>query len=280
MHETALPDHVEDGKLTYGDYLKIPELLALQSPQSNPAHPDELLFIVIHQAYELWFKLILNELENAIRLMNDGEALRAHHFVNRSVEVMKLLVMQIHLLETMRPVEFLEFRDRLMPASGFQSRQFREVEFICGMKDESIFRYFQSRPEMATALKKRLAEGDVKEAFYALLGKLGFKIPKDAASLERKNDEPAIAQVLDVLRSIYQDPEKNLPLYMLTEGLLELDEQLGYWRSHHAVVVERVIGRKRGTGGSSGVDYLRSTLGKRIFPLLWEARTLLTKRIT
>jgi tryptophan 2,3-dioxygenase len=131
---------------------------------------------------------------------------------------------------------------------------------------------------MAEALKKRLAEGDVKEAFYVLLGKLGFKIPKDAASLERKNDEPAIAQVLDVLRSIYQDPEKNLPLYMLTEGLLELDEQLGYWRSHHAVVVERVIGRKRGTGGSSGVDYLRSTLGKRIFPLLWEARTLLTKR--
>ena len=132
--------------LTYNEYLKVPELLALQHPQSEPAHHDEMLFIIIHQAYELWFKLIMHEVEHAIGFMSRKEVLRAHHFVNRVVQILKVLVQQIHILETMTPVEFLQFRDRLMPASGFQSSQFREFEFAAGLKDESYLKFFREKP--------------------------------------------------------------------------------------------------------------------------------------
>ena len=132
--------------MTYGDYLKVPELLALQVPRSDPPHHDELLFIVIHQAYELWFKLILHELANAIRYMDGNKPLRAHHFMKRVAKIQELLLNQIHILETMSPAEFAEFRDNLRPASGFQSVQFREIEFVAGIRDEAYLRFFQGRP--------------------------------------------------------------------------------------------------------------------------------------
>ncbi len=264
-------------KLAYDEYLRVTDLLRLQQPLSTPAHHDEYLFIIIHQTYELWFKLILHELDNAQRYMDSKEVLRAHHFMRRVVEIQKLLVSQIHILETMTPVEFLEFRDRLDPASGFQSAQFREIEFVAGLKDERYLPHYAARPDVVERLKKRLAEPDLRTSFYEMLRALGFAMPENAAALEAAADAAAKPHILNALLPIYQHPDEHLALYLLSESLVELDEWLALWREHHVRVVERVIGFKRGTGGSSGVSYLRTTTSKKCFPYLWEVRTFLEK---
>jgi tryptophan 2,3-dioxygenase len=271
-----------EGDLTYNDYLKISDLLKLQVPQSEPAHHDELLFIVIHQAYELWFKLILHEIENSIRQMQDKNVLRAHHFMKRTVEIMKVLVSQIHILETMTPAEFLQFRDRLMPASGFQSMQYREIEFIAGLKDEGYLEHFKNRPEFLEILRNRLKQPDLKSAYYELLN-----MPKSAAETEAKilNGSETRTEVIKKVKHeimttilpIYQDQANHLPLYLLSESLVDFDQYFSLWREHHVRVVERIIGFKHGTGGSAGVGYLRSTTVKKMFPYLWEVRTYLEK---
>lgn len=267
------PVPTTEGGLTYGAYLKIDELLSLQEPQSDPPHHDEMLFIIIHQAYELWFKLILHEMEEAIRFMNKGRLLRATHFVRRVVEVMKLLVKQIHILETMTPVEFLGFRDKLHPASGFQSVQFREVEFLGGLKNEAYVNAFQGQPELQARLQKRMEQAGLRETYYELLARLGFEAPEEL----ELNDQSQKSQILSSLVRIYQHPEDHLELYLLSESLVEFDLQLSLWREHHVRVVERSIGFKQGTGGSKGVAYLQSTVGKKCFPYLWEVRTYLEK---
>jgi tryptophan 2,3-dioxygenase len=190
------------------------------------------------------------------------------------VEIQKLLVQQIHILETMTPIEFLEFRDRLMPASGFQSMQFREFEFACGLKDERYLKFFDNRPDLRADLERRLEARDLKTAYYDLLRRQGYKIPASADESKPEHSEA----ILKGLADLYQNPEKSLPLYLLSESLLEIDEYLALWREHHVRVVERVIGFKQGTGGSSGVQYLRSTTTKKAFPLLWEVRGCLEKR--
>lgn len=258
--------------LTYGAYLRIDELLDLQVPQSEPAHHDEMLFIIIHQAYELWFKLMLHEMDKAIECMHQDKVLRAQHFVRRILEVMKLLVKQIHILETMTPVEFLGFRDRLNPASGFQSAQFREVEFTSGLKNDIYLKAFPDQPELQARLRRRLEAPSMRDAYYRMLRRLGYEAPEVL-----ENDGSEKAQVLSALVRIYQDPEENLPLYLLSESLVEYDLQLGLWREHHVRVVERSIGYKQGTGGSKGVAYLQKTVGKKCFPYLWEVRTYLEK---
>lgn len=255
--------------LTYNDYLKVPELISLQKPLSQPEHHDEMLFIIIHQAYELWFKLCLHELERAMDHMEKQEPLKAQHFVKRTVEIFRVLLGQIHILETMRPIDFLGFRDHLMPASGFQSLQFRELEFVAGLKEPAYLKYFQNRPDYLERLNYRLSTRDLNTGYLQMLGKMGFAIPSQ--------DTPETHDaILEGLRPIYQEPESHLELYLLTESLLDLDQALAFWREHHVKVVERVIGFKRGTGGSSGVEYLRSQASKKAFPYLWEVRTLLT----
>jgi tryptophan 2,3-dioxygenase len=271
MH--ANPSVYGRGDLTYNDYLKVDHLLGLQNPQSSPPHHDEMLFIVIHQAYELWFKLILHEMENSIAYMQSGQILRAHHFMNRINQIMKLLVQQIHILETMTPAEFLQFRDKLNPASGFQSTQFREIEFLAGLKDERYFQHFKHRPEYVQRLEQRLKGTDLRSAFYQLLRQQGFKVPELASERELADDESLRGAVIEAILPIYKDPSTYSKLYILSESLVEFDEYLALWREHHVRVVERVIGHKRGTGGSSGVDYLRSTTVKKCFPWLWEVRT-------
>jgi tryptophan 2,3-dioxygenase len=271
MH--VAPEALGVGELSYNDYLKVPELLNLQIPQSSPAHHDEMLFIVIHQAYELWFKLVLHEMGSAIHFMQKDKILLAHHFIHRINAIMKLLVQQIHILETMTPVDFLAFRDRLKPASGFQSAQFREIEFVAGVKDERYLEFFKERPEYIEILRARLAGPDIRTAFYGLLEKHGFKLPEGAAALESRGDMSLSEQVTEALIPLYQEPSQYSQLYILSEALVEFDQQLSLWREHHVRVVERVIGSKIGTGGSSGVEYLRSTTTKRCFPCLWQVRT-------
>ncbi|MFA5504665.1 MAG: tryptophan 2,3-dioxygenase family protein [Vulcanimicrobiota bacterium] len=280
METTPTVPRTETG-LSYGEYLKIPELLDLQQRQSSPPHHDEMLFIIIHQAYELWFKLILHEMECTRTSMSKGKILRAAHTMKRVHAILELLVKQIHILETMTPAEFLQFRDKLNPASGFQSLQFREIEFLAGLKQAKYMKSFAAQPELQARLQKRLDEPSLREAYFEMLRDLGYALPETvtrASKVELEADEdPDHNQVMASLIEIYQNPDSNLPLYLLSEAFVEFDLQLDLWREHHVRVVERSIGFKKGTGGSSGVGYLRSTTGRRCFPFLWDVRTYLKK---
>lgn len=266
------PSVYKPSDLTYGSYLKVPELLGLQELKSDPPHHDELLFIVIHQAYELWFKMILAEIENAMAYMGRGEVLRANHFMRRVVEIQKLLVSQIHILETMTPIEFLGFRGHINPASGFQSFQFREIEFVAGLVDTAYYDHFIEQSGMAS-LRKRAEQPSLWASYQALLALKGFAMPPAIAN--DPPEGPEKSQVLAALKQLYETPQSHMDLYMLTEALVDFDAQLALWRFHHVNVVERVIGMKPGTGGSSGSGYLRGTLVKRCFPLLYEVRGIL-----
>ena len=212
----------------------------------------------------------------AIQYMNENKVLRARHFVERTVEIMKLLVRQVHILETMTPAEFCQFRYRLKPASGFQSAQFRAIEFSCGLKDERYLGFFKNSPDVQEQLRERIAADDLRNTYYSMLSRLGYGVPVgDKLAEVLSNAELENEEIIATLLPVYADPEQNLPLYLLTESLVSLDQQLALWREHHVRVVERIIGFKRGTGGSSGVAYLRSTVGKKCFPYLWDIRSRL-----
>ncbi|MCI0606025.1 tryptophan 2,3-dioxygenase family protein [bacterium] len=251
--------------LTYGDYLKVPELLKLQQCLSDPASHDELQFIIVHQAYELWFKLLLFELDSIMKAMKEGNAKNAVWLFQRVIAIERLLNQQIHILETMSPVDFLRFRSKLNPASGFQSVQFREIEFISNLKEPTMLDRLRSDPESLARLQKRLNEPTLWDAFLELLQRNGFEIPADRDSTKLKQQ----------LVSIYENPEQHYELFLLAEAMIEHDELIGLWRVHHVRMVERMIGNKIGTGGSEGVRYLTTTLMKKCFPELWDMRTML-----
>lgn len=268
-------DYGNDAPLSYNKYLRVPDLIALQDCLSDPAHHDELLFITVHQAYELWFKQILHEIDAVITQANENRLTAAARSLRRVVEIEKLLINQIHILETMTPISFLGFRDELNPASGFQSMQFREIEFASGLKQASILNEFRDDEFSRVRLQKRLAAPDLADAFFAALRGRGLDAPaKEDASDETENKRrygKRTQAVLEVLTHFEQRPEE----FQLAEALLEHDEYFSLWRSHHIKMVERMVGSKRGTGGSDGVGYLRTTLDKKFFPELWEARTYL-----
>jgi tryptophan 2,3-dioxygenase len=241
----------EGRRLSYGSYLKIPELLALQQGLSD--EHDELLFIVAHQVYELWFKVVLFELEAARDRINADDIFFARHHLRRVHVIEKLLVEQIEVLETMSPQDFLEFRSQLAPASGFQSVQFREIEFLSGLKEPKYLARIEATPHEASRLRRRLDEPSVDDAFRGLVKRRGG---------------PSLLE-------IFRDREHHGDLFDLCEALLDHDEAFAHWRARHVLMVERQIGSKTGTGGSSGAEYLRTTLGKRFYPELWEVRSLL-----
>ncbi len=249
-----------DQPLTYGTYLQVPELLSLQRSRSAPPHHDEPLFIIIHQVYELWFKLVLHEIDSAVEHLGADRVGEATRLLRRVVEVQRVLVSQVRVLETMRPQDFLGFRYHLNPASGFQSVQFREVEFVLGLKDERILEQLRSAPEETDRLVARLAAPSVADSFDALLRR-------------RELGGPSAEWRLEALVRIYEAPEAHAELLALAEVLVDIDENLSIWRAHHVQMVERMIGSKRGTGGSDGVAYLQSTLPRRAFPDLWRVRT-------
>jgi len=256
-------EYGKDAPLSYNKYLKVRELLELQETLSEPVSHDELLFIIIHQTYELWFKQILHELDATIGWMNEGRTFRANHSLRAIVGIEKVLVSQIHVLESMAQIGFLEFRDKLNPASGFQSMQFRELEFVSGVKDERIMNTFKSDDFAFDRLTKRFNSPTLADAFWSLCERNGFT----ASSYDERVQ--AIVQILT-------HPEKYSDFFLMQDLLIEHDENFALWRSNHVLMVERMLGMKPGTGGSEGVKYLQTTLTKKFFPELWEARTHLT----
>jgi tryptophan 2,3-dioxygenase len=251
----------DEGPLSYGAYLRIPELLSLQSPLAEPPAHDETLFIIVHQAFELWFKEILFELESARDRMFAGDAHRAQHLLTRVHTIERLLIHQIEVIETMLPQDFLEFRSNLDPASGFQSVQFREIEFLSGLKKESYLHVAETEDEKSR-LKRRLAEPTLWDAFCAVLEAGGLPMPQD-------DEEARRASLLKMAR----DREAFADVFGLSEALLTHDELFAHWRARHVLMVVRQIGSKSGTGGSSGASYLVTTLEKRFYPELWDIRS-------
>src|SRR5436190_13164043 len=246
--------------LSYNKYLKVPELIALQETLSDPKSHDELLFLIIHQTYELWFKQILHEIDATIGWLDEGRTFRANHSLRAIVGIEKVLVTQIQLLETMAQIGFLEFRDKLNPASGFQSMQFRELEFVSGQKNEKILNAFKDDEFAYARLQERLNEPGLDDAFWGLLGRVGFSTG---------SHEERVESIVEILTQ----PEKNADYFIMQDLLIEHDENISLWRYHHVLMVERMLGMKPGTGGSEGVGYLMTTVTKRFFPELWEART-------
>ena len=262
--------------LTYESYLRLPELLNLQTPQSDPPAHDELQFIIVHQSYELWFRLLLYEIRTIISHLRAGRVRQAIWLLRRLVEIERVMIQQIQVLETMSPVHFLEFRDLLRPASGLQSLQFRELEFLSGLRDERFFEVFDGRAAARQRLQAAHDGPNLWSAFCELLHSRGFDFDTDAA----EQQERAVGQ-------IYTDP-RHLDLHQLCEVMVDYDEQFCIWRSRHALMAERMVGAKPGTGDAytgklagrasfqaPGVRYLQGRVNVHFFPILWDVRTQL-----
>ena len=245
--------------LTYGGYLKLSELLSLQQLLSDPPVHDELLFIVVHQAYELWFKQLLFELESVRDRLFAGDTERARHYLTRVHAIERVLIEHIEVLETMSPQDFLAFRDHLAPASGFQSAQFREMEFISGLKDERLLAgprgLVGGAGSSPAPARPSRPSGTASARSWS----------RTAWPMPAEDEERRSASLVAMAR-------EQKELFAVSEALLDHDENVARWRSLHVLMVEREIGAKRGTGGSSGVEYLRTTLDKRFFPELWGLR--------
>ncbi|MFL6156603.1 MAG: tryptophan 2,3-dioxygenase [Marmoricola sp.] len=260
----------EGALLTYGSYLRLEQLLDSQHLESDPPAHDELLFITIHQVYELWFKQLLHEAETVrdalISTVADSggrDLWFARHLLTRMHVIERVLVSQVDVLETMTPQDFLEFRQRLAPASGFQSVQFRELEFLSGAKDAGYLQRFKGLTVLEQdRLARRLAEPSLWDGLVHVLGEAG---------LETGSDEAITAS----LRTVAHDRSSYADIWGLAEALLQHDELAAAWRARHVVMVERMIGAKTGTGGSTGAEYLRSRLPLKFYPLLWELRSAL-----
>jgi tryptophan 2,3-dioxygenase len=253
----------------YSAYLRIDELLDLQHPLTDGAH-DEMLFIVIHQVYELWFKLILHELDHTVSELSANRPQGAIPSMRRTVSIDELLIAQLHVLETMSPEGFLEFRDPLAPASGFQSGQFRAIEYLGGLRDASRFDESVMTQRDRDDLRRRLGTPTLYEALCGCLREWGV----DAVDGDGAEEKARRMQALAELYRDHASPQRAL-LHELCELYVDHDEAIARWRFHHTLMAAREIGTRPGTGGSRGVDYLRRTIDQRFFPELWELRSRL-----
>jgi tryptophan 2,3-dioxygenase len=259
--------------LDYKGYLKLEELLKLQQPLADPACHDEPLFIIVHQVFELWFKLVLHELGKIFEMLDEGDVIESERLIRRLTSIVRLFIPKLSVLETMLPSDFIQFRDRLRPASGFQSVQFREIEFACGLKDRKYIGMFKDDTGAIASLERRFAEPSFWDHFVALLGRLGYNVGNEVSQRQ-------------TIVSIYKRNGDHA-LRVLCEAMIEYDEMFSLWREHHIRMAQRMIGSKAGTGeqlvesaygktspmGTIGVEYLAQTLNKKFFPVLWAART-------
>ena len=262
----------DSAAVTYANYLKIDDLLSLQQPRSEGPEHDELLFIVIHQVYELWFKELLHELDRVATLFERDQPHRAQHTLKRILTILKVLVAQLDILETMTPQEFLSFRARLEAASGFQSDQFRQIEFVLGAKSRNALDRFPSGSRAHAALVRRYEAPTLWDTFLHYLSREGYSIPISDLTRDPTTTVKPSPEIQDLLLDVYRRDAKTTEI---CERLVDLDEGFAEWRYRHVRMVERTIGVKPGTGGSGGAAYLRTTIGRNLFPDLWEIRSKL-----
>lgn len=258
--------------VTYSNYLNLDQILTAQQPLSEGPEHDELLFIIIHQVYELWFKQVLHELDYLQERLRQNDTTRAEHTLRRILTILKTMVGQIDILETMTPLEFLSFRGRLESASGFQSYQFRELEFVLGHKRRSIMVHYTEDPQVRHRLETRFQQPTLWDAFLYYLAVNGCAVPADLLARDVTQALEPSLEVQSLLIEVYRH---NPGLLRICERLIDFDEGIQEWRYRHIKMVERTIGTKQGTGGSAGVKYLQSTLFTPIFPDLWAIRTKL-----
>lgn len=275
--DEAIPFRRRNGSvamdLDYKGYLKINELLQLQQPLAEPPTHDETLFIVVHQIFELWFRLLLHEIDRIFFLLDSDDVIETERLIRRLSSIVRLFIPKLSVLETMLPSDFILFRDRLRPASGFQSVQFREIEFASGLKDRKYLAMFKDDPGATARLEKRFADPAIWDHFVGLLQRRGYDV----------EDEPS--QQRAIVAIYRRDGDHSLRI--LCEAMIEYDEMFSLWREHHIRMAQRMIGSKSGTGreiveatygkagpmGTMGIDYLTQTLSKKFFPVLWAART-------
>ena len=263
------------GRMSYAGYLRLDLLLAAQQPVSQPPHHDELLFVVQHQVSELWMKLMIHELRAALAHLQRDEVWQCRKVLARSKQVLRQLTEQWSVLETLTPSEYMGFRDLLGPSSGFQSLQYRTIEFLLGNKNADLLRVFAHDPQGQADLEQVLRAPSLYEEFLRYLARFGHAIPAERQerdwSLPHVND----AALLPVFEAIYEDTGRYWREYALCEDFVDLETQFQLWRFRHMRTVLRIIGFKRGTGGSSGVGFLRQALELTFFPELFEVRTMI-----
>jgi tryptophan 2,3-dioxygenase len=259
------------GKLDYQSYLQLPRVLSAQRPLSD--HHDEMLFIIQHQTSELWMRLMIHELRGAIRHVRADDLEPTFKILARVKAIQKQLFEQWAVLETLTPTEYAQFRHVLGPASGFQSHQYRMIEFLLGNKDADAVRVFAHLPEVERELRAALAAPSLYDEFLRFLSRRGMDVPTSATDRDWSQPYEAKSALIDVFKTIYEDPETYWDAYEMCEKLVDVDQQFALWRFRHMKMVERVIGFKRGTGGSSGVGFLRQAVMIRMFPELWDVRT-------
>jgi len=271
--------HVElSGKTTYGDYLRLDQVLSAQKPRSDGPHHDEMLFIIQHQTSELWMKLVIHELTLALQLVREDKLEPVFKILARVGQIQEMLFQQWSVLETLTPNEYLEFRGSLGPASGFQSYQYRAIEFLLGNKDEKALGPHKHTPDVHALLDTLLRAPSLYDEFLRHLARRGHAVPREV--LERDFAQPYERNpgVVAVFKRIYEDTEQYWDEYEMAEKLVDLEERFQLWRFRHVMTVQRIIGFKRGTGGSSGVAFLKKALDLVFFPELWDVRTELEPR--
>lgn len=259
--------------MTYGDYLSLDALLTAQHPISD--HHDELLFVIIHQTKELWMKQTIAELRQAIALVRADRVVEVHKILSRVSRIQAVMTLSWDILATMTPADYVTFRGVLGTSSGFQSGQFRLTEALLGFKDVAHLRFHAPDSDAHRALAEAIAAPSLWDEANAALARAGFTLP--SSSLERDWSQAYAPQqgVEDAWLEVYRNPERHWPFYQFAEKLVDIDDALATWRHKHALTVERIIGGKTGTGGTSGVHYLQSTIRRRAFPELWTLRTRL-----
>lgn len=263
----------ENQATNYSSYLLLEKILSAQKPRSQD-HPDgaehdELLFIIIHQVFELWFKQLLHELDFVCKQLYTGNLGRTLHVLKRVRSIIKVMVSQVDVIETMTPLDFSAFRSRLDSASGLQSVQFREIEFTLGFKRESVLSRYSPDSEEYATLKSRLEAPSLWDAFLSFVAGRDYPVPQEKLATVSQSEIVASDAITKILEEIYH---KDPKLTQLCESLIDLDEGIQEWRYRHVKMVQRTIGMKQGTGGSEGVNYLMASLDKPIFPDLWQVR--------